>query len=209
MQDKTIGQIKRKSGDSQFWAGLMNVKELFLSFGTFQLKSGTNIRFWKDIWIGNRSLNEQFPQLYRIVRHKHGSVANVFRWVPLNISFRRSLRGDNVQAWHNLVAKIAYVQLNDGAKDKFRWGLNQNGIFKVRSMYHAMIIGNIWDNRLLWKLKLPLKIKIFLWYLKKGVTLTKYNLVRRNWIGSTKCAFCDRDETIQHLFFDCYYAKFL
>jgi hypothetical protein len=89
------------------------------------------------------------------------------------------LRGDNLQAWNNLVAKIAYVQLNDG-EDKFEWGLNQNGIFKVRSMYHGMFIGNIWDNRLLWKLKLPLKIKIFLWYLNKGVTLIKDNLVGRN-----------------------------
>jgi hypothetical protein len=70
------------------------------------------------------------------------------------------LRGDTLQAWHNLVVKIAYVQLNYG-EDKFRWGLNQIGIFKVRSMYHAMTIENIWDNRLLWKLKLPLKIKIF------------------------------------------------
>jgi hypothetical protein len=93
--------------------------------------------------------------------------------------------------------------LNDG-EDKFEWGLNQNGIFKVRSMYHGMFIGNIWDNRLLWKLKLPLKIKIFLWYLNKGVTLIKDNLVRRNWIGSTKCVFCDRDETIQYLFFNCH-----
>ena len=91
----------------------------------------------------------------------------------------------------------------------FRWGLNQNGIFKVRTMYNAMTTGSIWSNRLLWKLKLPLKIKIFLWYLNKGVTLTKDNLVRRNWTGSTSCAFCNREETIQHLFFECHYAKFL
>jgi hypothetical protein len=31
-----------------------------------------------------------------------------------------------------------------------------------------------------WKVKLPLKIKIFLWYLNRGVVLTKDNLVKRN-----------------------------
>jgi hypothetical protein len=98
MQDNTIGQIKRKLSDSQFWAGLVKVKEHFLRFDTFQLKSGTNIRFLEDIWIENRSLKEQFPQLYRIVRHKHDSATNVFRSVPLNISFRQSLRGDTLQS---------------------------------------------------------------------------------------------------------------
>ena len=31
----------------------------------------------------------------------------------------------------------------------------------------------------LWKLKLPLKIKIFLWHLGRGVTLTKDNLIKK------------------------------
>jgi hypothetical protein len=129
----------------------MNVKELFLRYGSFQLNSGTNIRFWDDIWVGNRSLKEQYLELYRIVRHKYYTVATVFRTVPLNISFRRSLSGDTLQSWHELVSNIAYVSLND-EEDKFRWGLNQNGIFTVRSMYNAMTVRNIWDNMILWKL---------------------------------------------------------
>ena len=37
----------------------------------------------------------------------------------------------------------------------------------------------------------------------RSVILTKDNLVRRNWHGSTKCVFCLHDETIKHLFFVC------
>ncbi len=62
---------------------------------------------------------------------------------------------------------------------------------------------------LIWKLRIPLKNKIFLWYLKKGVILTKDNLAKRNWKGSTKCCFCNHNETIQHLFFDCHVARFV
>jgi hypothetical protein len=43
---------------------------------------------------------------------------------------------------YNLVAKIVYVRLNDN-EDEFWGGLSQNGIFQVRSMYNAMIVGNI------------------------------------------------------------------
>jgi hypothetical protein len=35
----------------------------------------------------------------------------------------------------------------------------------------------------------------------------KYNLARRNWKGSTKCCFCEEDETIQHLFISCPLAR--
>jgi hypothetical protein len=49
----------------------------------------------------------------------------------------------------------------------------------------------------------------FLWYLWKGVTLTKDNLEKRNWKGSLKCCFCSCIETIQHLVFDCHFARFI
>ena len=50
------------------------------------------------------------------------------------------------------------------------------------------------------------KNKIFMWYLRRGVVLTKDNLARRNWKGSKKCSFCTHDETIKHLFFQCKFA---
>jgi hypothetical protein len=60
---------------------------------------------------------------------------------------------------------------------------------------------------MLWRLKLPLKIKVFLWNLCRGAILTKDNLARRRWNGSLTCRFCNNNESIHHLFFDCYIAK--
>jgi hypothetical protein len=42
---KTITQVSKKSGDSQFWSDLMNVKDDFLSMGSFNLQDGKVIRF--------------------------------------------------------------------------------------------------------------------------------------------------------------------
>jgi len=39
---------------------------------------------------------------------------------PLNISFQRALVGNKLVAWHDLVAKIANISLNDQI-DSFRW----------------------------------------------------------------------------------------
>jgi hypothetical protein len=58
-----------------------------------------------------------------------------------------------------------------------------------------------------YKMKVPLKIKIFMWFLYKRVLLTKDNLAKRNWNGSKTCCFCNQMETIQHLFIECIFAK--
>jgi hypothetical protein len=97
----------------------MRIKGCFLERGTFIINDGANTCFWEDRWIGIVPLKQHFPNLFRIVRHKHDSVASVFSKVPLNVSFRRSLLGDNLAQWFNLVSKIVHVRSNEKA-DVFR-----------------------------------------------------------------------------------------
>lgn len=67
LKNQTIAQVEKKPGDSLFWAGLMKVKSVFLSYGSFRLNDGYQIRFWEDRWIGNSTLREQYPTLFNIV----------------------------------------------------------------------------------------------------------------------------------------------
>ena len=151
----------------------------------------------------------RYPTLYNIVRKKSATVASFFERVPLNVSFRRSLVGDNLVLWHSLVTRIVHVELNE-ENDVFKWNLTKSGQFTVKSMYSAIMnTVKVFYHKSLWNLKVPLKIKIFMWYLIKGVVLTKDNLFKRNWHGSKRCVYCDSDETIQHLFFNCHYAQFM
>ena len=109
----------KKSGVSNFWAGLMKVKDTFLNHGSFRLNDGNQIRFCEDKWIGNHTLREQYLDLYNTVRKKHATVASVFSRVPLNVSFRRTLTGHLLTLWYDLVAQISHVRLNNNA-DIFR-----------------------------------------------------------------------------------------
>ena len=59
----------------------------------------------------------------------------------------------------------------------------------------------------IWNLRIPLKIKLFMWYLINNIALTKDNLAKKQWKGSLKCDACILDESIQHLFFDCSIAR--
>lgn len=185
----------------------MKVKEDFFSFGTFQLNDGNHARFWEDKWMGNFSLKDQFPQLYNLVRRKNTMVASVFSIVSLNVPFRGGLVEQYRVQWMNLVAQIAHVRLNN-KMDTFLWNLTSRGIFSVQSIYNNLLANdNVVTNKDIWKIKMPLKIKVFMWYLCRGVTLTKDNLVKSNWKGNANCSFCGRKETIDHFFFHCHYAK--
>jgi hypothetical protein len=185
----------------------MKEKREFLRFGTFIIRDGSQIRFWEDKWLGNATLREQYPCLYNIVIHKQDTVAEVLSTSPPNFSWSRDLIGQNLAAWNELIPRIANIVLCH-ERDEFKWNLHPNGKFSVKSHYLAMIHADVPKlNKDLWKLKAPLKIKIFMWYLRQGVILTKDNLAKRNWQGSKQCCFCHRDETIKHLFFYCCFTQ--
>jgi len=155
-----------------------------------------------DASLGNQPLKTKFPSLFNIVRRKQASVTSVLAVVPLNISFRRNLAGRNLRNWHGIFASLQDVNLQE-ERDVLVWSLHPSGSFSVSSMYTALITNGV---------RVPQDIcqfKVFLWYLKRGVILTKDNLTRRNWNGDTRCSFCHSKETIHHLFFDYFYAKFL
>ena len=75
------------------------------------MQSGEQVRFWKDIWLGDKPLREAYPNLFKIVRKKDDTVANVLRTVPLNVSFRRDLVNVNLNSWFDVVFKVVPVNL--------------------------------------------------------------------------------------------------
>jgi hypothetical protein len=180
LHSKTLSQVSAKPSDSPFWKGLMKVKEEFLSRGSFVVGNGMNTRFWEDIWLGHKSLAEEYPSLYNIVNHKNVTVENVLATNPLNISFRRTLNDNKWVRWTHLLHRLIMVQLND-SEDRFKWNLTASGVFSVKSMYNDLLSGHTVSlKKHIWKLKVSLKIKIFMWFLHKKVIITKDNLVTRN-----------------------------
>jgi hypothetical protein len=146
----------KKEGGSQFWSGLMEVKNHFFERGRFMVQDGTQTRFWE----------RSFPSLYNIARKKNVTVPQVLSMMPFNISFRWAVVGENWIKWLELVWCLLDKRLTRH-KDTFVW--NGCKTFSVRAMYNDIMTreGVPFDTS--WKVKVPLKIKIFLWYLRKGV----------------------------------------
>ena len=189
LHSKTLAQVEISPNDSPFWKGLMRVKKDFFSRGHFIVGNGSTTRFWEDIWMGDASLAQQYPPLYNIVQQKNVTIANVLVHVPLHIEFRRVLTGSKWTSWLHLCQRLMMVELND-EPDRFMWKPTTSGIFSIKSMYEDLMNDHTpFLCKYLWKLKIPLKIKNFMWFLNSKVLLTKDNLAKRNWTGCTKCFF--------------------
>jgi hypothetical protein len=98
--------------------------------------------------------------------------------------------------WLLIVHGLMDVNLTT-QQDVFVWKLTTSKLFTVKSLYldfmndHAKFL-----RKHIWNIKVPLKIRIFMWFLHQKVLLTKDNLAKRNCQGSKKCCHCDQDETI-------------
>ena len=117
----------------------MKIKDGFLGLSTFVLHNGTSTWFWKDKWLGDCTLKQQFPSWYNIARKKHATVSQVFSRVPLNILFQGAVDGDKLTRWNELAVK---------------WNLTKHGVLTVQSMYNHYINSNfVPTNKHMWKLK--------------------------------------------------------
>jgi len=68
------------------------------------------------------------------------------------------------------------VQLSD-QPDRLQWKLTNTGVFSVKSMYLNLIDTSIISHSIhIWKVKVPLRIKVFMWFVHKKVILTMDNL---------------------------------
>lgn len=163
---KSLAQVDWKIGDSHFWSCLMKVKPDFLRFGTFLVKDGSQVRFWEDNWLDGVPLKDQYHFLYNVTRPKSITIAEAMSSFPPNFFWRRQLYGSNLVDWISLLSHIEGLELSH-EHDTFYWNLTPNGKFSVKSYYTALKFSTTPNvNRDMWKMKAPLKIKLFLWYLR-------------------------------------------
>jgi hypothetical protein len=182
-------KFKQNPPTHLFGKGLWGLKRTSSKRGSFIIGDGTGTCFWEDVWLGDSPLKNQYTILYNIVRTKNVLVVDVLNQTPLNISFNRLLVGDKWNDWVHLVSRIMIVHLTD-EPDSFNWHLTPTGSFSVKSMYVDIMSGHtVFLKKYLWKIKVPLKIIIFLWFLYKKAVLMKDNLAKRGWTGCTKCVF--------------------
>jgi transcription elongation factor Elf1 len=60
----------------------------------------------------------------------------------------------------------------------------------------------------IWKAKIPLNIKIFLWQVCNDKIQSVEQLKKRNWESPIECKMCGQIESTEHIFVDCALARY-
>ncbi|XP_059669320.1 uncharacterized protein LOC132314474 [Cornus florida] len=155
----------------------------------FKVRNGRHVRFWEDLWCGDRLLSHSFPRLYSIATNKHVFVIDCYHLdnngVTWDMRFRWSFQDWEMEEVSSFL-DILYRQKDIGRGcDDILWVPLAHGRYDVRSMFIHLsnFVGSEFPWKSVWCSKAPLRIAFFVWTATLGKILTLDNLRKR---GATR-----------------------
>ncbi|RVX18902.1 putative ribonuclease H protein [Vitis vinifera] len=105
------------------WKAIRKGWEKFRSHSRFIIGDGTRVKFWKDLWCGNQSLEEAFPILFNLSVNKEGWVAEAWEedegggsW---GLRFNRHLNDWEMGEVESLLSTLHPLTIRRGVDDLF------------------------------------------------------------------------------------------
>ncbi|XP_058733340.1 uncharacterized protein LOC131604946 [Vicia villosa] len=202
--------------------------------------SRRNILFWHNCWVDDHPLRVTFPLLFARTTNNLCTVSDLFTFnqgeftwkledifdtdalnpsVPIASTYSTSASASNIgDELRDLRLILQRMEPDILALDDYHWKLTSNGFFTVSSVSH--LVSNAkelaWPTSttklldVIWKNKIPEKIKIFAWRFFINRLPLKDQLAIRGVpnLSSIDCLFCSNNpETLEHLFFHCHATK--
>jgi hypothetical protein len=204
---------------SKIWRAITEGKEV-LQLGLIKrIGTGQNTKVWEDNW------------LPRDTRLRPITATAVDPPILVSELIDQTNRSWNIQTLETFflpmdIEVILSIPLGTVRHiDQWAWHFEKNGIFSVRSCYRMLVktksdreawldgrpssSGNeqkSWCS--LWKIKVPSKIRVFLWRLSHQSLPTGTTLHRRSMADSSACAIChDPVDSWRHSLLECNMAR--
>ncbi|KAJ4816988.1 RNA-directed DNA polymerase (reverse transcriptase)-related family protein [Rhynchospora pubera] len=198
-----------KSGLSPFWKEVKDNLHLIRLVSNKVVNSGDNTEFWLDTWHDNCSLAIKFLLLFSKTKRQQVSVSKVWNHGNIKLRLRRGV-SSALRAEKEQLLEILNNSNFNLLQDSIVWNWEKSNLFSVKSFYRFLSSRGVTLelNKTVWPLKIPLKIKCFVWMLVHYKLLTKDRLVHRGRSDiDTSCVFCDATESIDHLFSHCSFIR--
>lgn len=222
LEDWIRSQNKKIKNISAIWKATVEAFSLIELGLAWKVGDGRQIRIGRDPWVG---CNEAFALSPGLLRHLDSkgitSLNQVERvgqstiwgqaWkndVKLGINFRWK------NEWEVFIKELqrSNVRIKD-EPDCLMWAQSKTGEYSPKDGY-SFLMGKKgwgvldWLAKNIWKLKCPVKARLFLWFILKRKVPTWEILQARFLAGPGRCPLCkSEEETISHLFTTCAVSK--
>uniref|UniRef100_A0A2N9EM79 Reverse transcriptase zinc-binding domain-containing protein n=1 Tax=Fagus sylvatica TaxID=28930 RepID=A0A2N9EM79_FAGSY len=173
---------------------------------------GASISIWNDKWIPTNGGQKVISPMSQFQEN-----AKVKELLTPSLSWNTNLIEEIFLPFEaNLISQIPLRGTHK--PDRQVWARTSNGMFSVQSAYQ-MLVEDLkikesgtsttsqrwkvfWKN--LWSVKVPQKIKVFMWKACSNILPTCTKLFDRNIVSNFSCSVCgDEAETRDHLFMEC------
>lgn len=191
-----------------------NLLGVYLTNTKIQLGEGTKVRFWLDVWVGEATLQREFPRIFRLCSQKSVVVVEVLQGheasVAVNLELRRNVLSWEQVEWTALNDLLRQVELDPLRENSLSWEADPAGIFLVNSLYKCRE-ARLGDARnefnLIWKNCAPSKVQSLGWLALWGRVKTAellFSLGILPEFNDCLCKFCGEvPESVDHFFVHC------
>ncbi|KAM2524302.1 hypothetical protein PS1_031040 [Malus domestica] len=206
---------KRGGRASWAWSSLLVGRDIILGGAYWLIMNGKEVRVWVDRWIPSIPSGRPSPlgtvHVSRNLRVNSLICNESGDW---EVDFLKPFVVDDE------IKAILEIPLGDPTlKDRLVWPYEKKGAYSVKSGYHwafsrthihrnlnphrsDMIPTQLW--KCMWSLKVPLKIRVFMWKSLQAAVATMANLFFRRSSFSPMCLICNSaEESTEHLFLQC------
>jgi hypothetical protein len=194
---------------SFWWKDILKLLQKFKGMATVNIQNGESCLLWDDLWLG-RIPRTEFPELYSFTKKPYMSLAEAKISQSLIGTFHLPL---SVEAYEQfLQLQDLILQCNQTEEEdtwSYIWGTAE---FSSKRAYKKLS-GSSQAHptfRWLWKSSCQHTHKVFFWLLIQDRLSTRNILKRKHMsLQSYNCVLCDEsvEETVQHLFLHCSFAK--
>lgn len=201
------------SSASHGWNSILAGRDLLNKKMGWVIGTGTDVMIWEDPWLSLESpLRPMGPAT----------------WATASLVVKDLIQ-PGTGGWNRTVIqailpfdeeRILELQPSiKGAADALRWLGTKDGVYSVKSGYHAAmaeVADEILEDeatpefdwkKTVWNLKLAPKVKMFTWKSLKGILPVGETLVARHINVDPRCKRCGGSESINHLLFHCPFAR--
>ena len=198
--------VALKKRNIYIYITIRNGWENIRTHSRFIIGDGTRVKFWKDLWCENQSLEDAFPNLFNLAVNKEGWVAEDWEEDGVRgswgLRFNRHLNDWEVGEVESLLSKLHPLTIRSGVDDLLWWRENKNGTFSVKSFYDSFSRGTRppFLARVIWTPWVPIRASFFGWEVAWSRLLVIDRLKRSGWNIPNRCYLCKNEkETTDHL----------